>query len=316
MSYVGNFTVKGEFNGSNNRFIGTNNSIVNSLNSVGVFSNLTLPNLLSQSSLGTDSNGVIITSSGETSNTGLFQDLTATGLVNFTNTTNALPLFSSGTGPFVISGGMYLQKNFVQRNGITILGATGGGFSFGIINSNHYAQDSLNSSTSVSQTSSGRTFIEGSDRITFTIKNVGVPEYAGIYMQMGDLTGNIPTLGIRVYKNIFSESYIQASEFVSDTTVDSTVGSGSLARSNLNGVATCKNGIPITISFPAESDVAIPTGTYISFIQLGDTVTLLGVGGTTVSSSSGNLSTSSQYAVIKAQKVTGDLWIASGDLGP
>ncbi len=68
MSYTGNLKIKGVFNGSDNRFTGTLANIVDSKNSTctassGIFSNCILSGLTAQSSLGTDSEGNLVSSS-------------------------------------------------------------------------------------------------------------------------------------------------------------------------------------------------------------------------------------------------------------
>ncbi len=64
MSYVGSFSIKGEFNGSNNRFIGTNASISNISATSGLFSNIQVTNLDVTNTSAQYSNSIIYATGG------------------------------------------------------------------------------------------------------------------------------------------------------------------------------------------------------------------------------------------------------------
>ncbi len=122
--YSGNFTIKGAFNGSNNQFLGSNSSIstnktTNIFASLGIFSKLTLSNLLSQSALGTDSNGTIIAGNGTETKT-----MTRT----FTNTELTTPgNYTIGSVPasnVIIAP----QKLFINKSYISPYGGVSGSF--------------------------------------------------------------------------------------------------------------------------------------------------------------------------------------------
>lgn len=80
------------------------------------------------------------------------------------------------------------------------------------------------------------------------------------------------------------------------------------------GYIQFNNAGAITFTIPANSSVAYPLGTLISWEQLGaGVVTVAGAGGVTLNSRGALLNTNGQYAVVHAKKVGTDTWTVYGD---
>lgn len=80
-------------------------------------------------------------------------------------------------------------------------------------------------------------------------------------------------------------------------------------------LVTLNNASAITCTIPLNASVAYPTGTVLSFAQLGaGQVTFVGTVGVTLNNSTGLVS-KTQYSMISFIKTGTDTWIASGSLG-
>ena len=80
-------------------------------------------------------------------------------------------------------------------------------------------------------------------------------------------------------------------------------------------LVSLSNAASITLTVPANSSVAYPTGTQIILYQAGaGQVTIAGAGGVTVRSNGTKLKLAGQYAVASLIKIGTDEWVAAGNL--
>lgn len=83
-----------------------------------------------------------------------------------------------------------------------------------------------------------------------------------------------------------------------------------------NQTILCTNSSPTTVTVPANSSQAFPTGSMIEIIQYGTgQVQIAAAGGVTLRSVDGLVKTRSQFSSVSLQKINTDEWILNGDLG-
>ncbi len=118
-SYSGNFSIKGEHNGSNNRFTGTNFNIIDSKTaeltaSSGTFTSIQLPNLLSKTVIGTDSNGDVVDVPALHAETLLSASLTLTNAEMTPGVTTFYQIVAApAAGSFIFPKYSILESNYV-----------------------------------------------------------------------------------------------------------------------------------------------------------------------------------------------------------
>jgi hypothetical protein len=112
-------------------------------------------------------------------------------------------------------------------------------------------------------------------------------------------TGHIGITG-----NVVAQSAINAQTGTTYTTV----------LSDASVLVTLNNGSAITLTIPANSSVAYPTGTKIDLAQIGaGQVTVAGAGGVTVNATP-SLAFRAQYSAATCIKTATDTWLLVGDL--
>lgn len=87
-----------------------------------------------------------------------------------------------------------------------------------------------------------------------------------------------------------------------------------LQLSDFNQYLRTTNAASVIVTVPAESAVAFPIGTVVSFEQSGDgSLTIAGAAGVLINSRSGALTTAGKFSVIQVKKVDTNTWTLIGD---
>lgn len=242
--------------------------------------------------------GAIQASSGGISSA---QDIYSGGILYAASTTNAT---SGSTGAIITPGGIGCAKGVncdtVNTAGqatlglciVKLLGTSPNGFYISATGSSTIAGSALQ------QNADGRTILNAAtgQSIIFSINSATL-----MTLLAASLTSTVA----------IAAPTIQAGQIITSQSGTSYT----LVLGDANSVIFFTNAAAITLTFPTNSNVAFPIGTYIDIVQSSTGKVSFAGGGITYESQNNWTSTAAQNTVVRALKRATDTWFLYGSLG-